>query len=146
MEVRTGYMDKVDFEHELGEALGGNKVYSSLEDLRRQKPCTDSCGIVRVEVRAVEVVQETNFTRELNSPEAVAMNAALKEHRRTGRPIPQWVMPGQFWANLETLSVYEIGTVVGETVYWKDGERPVQIRDLSEHPWARVGQPKKRKV
>jgi hypothetical protein len=24
----------------------------------------------------------------------------LKEHRRTGRPIPQWVKPGQMWARL----------------------------------------------
>ncbi len=141
-EPRTGYMDKVDFEEELGNALGGNKVYSSLDDLRLQKPCTNSCGIVRVEVRAVEVVQETNFTRELWSPEAVAMNAALKEHRRTGRPIPQWVMPGQFWANLLNKTLHEIDRVEGETVTWKDGES-VEIRDLSVHPWARVEQPRK---
>lgn len=82
-EARTGYMDKVDFEEEFGNALSGNKVYPSLGDLRLQKPCTDSCGIVRVEVRVVEVIQETNFTRELNSPKAVA-KLVIPEQTRAG--------------------------------------------------------------
>ena len=54
----TGYMCRVDFEYELGYAMGGNVVYPSIEDLKRCRPCADSCGIVAVRVELVEVVTE----------------------------------------------------------------------------------------
>ena len=56
-----GYMCKVDFECELGGALGGNRVYPDIEDLRKQRPCVDQCGIVEVRVYATRIVQEENF-------------------------------------------------------------------------------------
>jgi hypothetical protein len=51
-------MDRVDFDYELGAALGGNTIHPSVEDLR--EPAThdlDECGIVEVEVRLVRVVE-----------------------------------------------------------------------------------------
>ena len=33
---RIGYMCKVDFMWELGEAMGGNKIYASIEDLKEK--------------------------------------------------------------------------------------------------------------
>lgn len=54
-------MDKVDFDHELGEAAGGNRIYPSKEDLVRCQPCTAECGVVKVEVRLLKVIQEENF-------------------------------------------------------------------------------------
>lgn len=61
------YMCSTDFDHELGNAAGGTKLYASLEDLQENNPCTtcpksDSpCGIYEVEVRLVKVIQEPSF-------------------------------------------------------------------------------------
>ena len=145
--TRTGYMDKVDFDEELGNALGGNKIYPSEEDLRHQKPCTKQCGVVKVEVRAVEVIQESDFASSLaRTPENIAFSEAMKEHRRSGRPIPDWVKPGQFWAKLPDAGydggLFEIAHVEDETVHWEGGGS-VEVRALSGHPWARVVPPRK---
>ena len=40
----------IDFDHELGEAWGGSKVYSSIEDIKEHHNCCESCGIVKVKV------------------------------------------------------------------------------------------------
>lgn len=47
------FMCKVDWDHELGEASGGTKLYSSLRDLKAQRRCVAECGAVEVEVRYV---------------------------------------------------------------------------------------------
>lgn len=60
-ETIIGYMDKVDFDEELGQALSGNKVYPSIEALEKHQPCTKQCGIVKVEVRLAEVVRDTEY-------------------------------------------------------------------------------------
>lgn len=54
-----GYMCKTDFECELGMAKRGNCVYASEQDLRENRPCVASCGIVKVKVVAVEIIQES---------------------------------------------------------------------------------------
>ena len=51
-----GYMDKVDFDHELGHNSAGNKIYPSPEALLRRQLCAEECGIVEVEVRLKRVV------------------------------------------------------------------------------------------
>jgi len=56
------YMCKVDYDHELGEASGGVELYSSEQDLRNSRKCVDQCGIVKVKVELVEVVQEEDFS------------------------------------------------------------------------------------
>lgn len=61
------YMDKVDFDFELGEAEGGNTVFSSEEDLLKHQPCAKECGIVKVSVELLEVVNEGNFGKKVRS-------------------------------------------------------------------------------
>jgi hypothetical protein len=58
----VGYMDMVDWEHELGEAKGGNRVYPSVKDLKECRPCVAECGIVKVEVRFLKVVKKQDFS------------------------------------------------------------------------------------
>ena len=57
-----GYMCKIDWDHELGNAMDGNRVYATLEDLIREHDCWESCGIVRVKVTLSEVLVETDLT------------------------------------------------------------------------------------
>jgi len=54
-----GYMDKIEFDHELGNAPLGNKVYPSIEALQADKRCVGECGIVTVKVELLSVVEET---------------------------------------------------------------------------------------
>lgn len=61
---RYGYMDYVDFCHELGEAKGGNRVFASVKDLKENQNCVEECGIVKVSVEQVEVVQPSNYSLE----------------------------------------------------------------------------------
>lgn len=44
----TLYIDGVDWQHELGEASGGNYVYYSKRDILATSACADTCGVVRV--------------------------------------------------------------------------------------------------
>jgi len=53
---KFGYMCLIDFEDELYRASGGNTVYPSIEDLRKNHTCVDSCGIVKVKVELVEII------------------------------------------------------------------------------------------
>lgn len=53
--VITGYMCLIDYEHELGYASDGNRVYPSIEALKRAHKAWEGCGIVRVEVRGVAI-------------------------------------------------------------------------------------------
>lgn len=46
----TGYMCTIAYEDEFGWASGGTPVYSSLEDLKRQHACWESCGVTEVAV------------------------------------------------------------------------------------------------
>lgn len=57
------YMCATDFDLELGEAADGIKVYSSLNDLKKNLTCVNNtypyhCGIYEVEVRVVRVIQD----------------------------------------------------------------------------------------
>lgn len=58
---RDGFMCKIDFSCELGSATGGIPVYASLNDLHQSRGCLDECGIVKVKVSPLEVVQPSNF-------------------------------------------------------------------------------------
>ncbi len=49
-EGTIGYMCAIDFEHELGLAMGGNVVYPSVENLKLNHSCWHECGIVEVKV------------------------------------------------------------------------------------------------
>lgn len=82
-ETVTCFMDMVDFEEELGNAMKGNKIFPTIEDLRREKPCTKQCGIVEVQVSLVRVVQEQDFSESIararaRTPEEKAKSKALR--------------------------------------------------------------------
>lgn len=57
-EPKYGYMCQTDFNWELGEACGGTEVYCSVEDLKQERKCAQSCGIVKVKVELVEIVDK----------------------------------------------------------------------------------------
>jgi hypothetical protein len=50
-----GFMDKVDFEEELGLASDGNSIYPTVELLEEHHPCCNQCGIVKVSVQILNV-------------------------------------------------------------------------------------------
>lgn len=52
------YMCQTDWNWELGEAMGGAEVYCSVDDLKQERKCVSSCGVVKVKVELVEVVEE----------------------------------------------------------------------------------------
>lgn len=54
-------MCKTDWDDEIGSADDGNKVYPSIKALKRERKCTDECGIVKVRVEFVEIVQESDW-------------------------------------------------------------------------------------
>lgn len=56
-----GYMCLTDFEDELGCAQGGNTVFPSERDLRETRRCIPQCGIVKVRVIGIEIVQAPDF-------------------------------------------------------------------------------------
>ena len=60
-ETAIGYMDKIDFECEIGLQSGGNTIYQSIEDLKEHKKCVSECGIVKVEVKLIEVIEESKY-------------------------------------------------------------------------------------
>lgn len=57
-----GYMCKTDFEHELQESCAGAMIYNDLDDLIESRPCVHECGIVKVEVNLLEVIQESDYS------------------------------------------------------------------------------------
>jgi len=57
--VIIGYMDKIDFDCEVGGNPNGNIFFTSIEDLQRERTCSEFCGIVEIEIRLKRVVQES---------------------------------------------------------------------------------------
>ena len=58
MRAVPGWMCAIDFAYELGEASGGNKIYPSLEDLRKHHDCLDKCGSQEVVTMSKEDFME----------------------------------------------------------------------------------------
>lgn len=55
---KIGYMCYTAFTWELGEALGGNQIYPSVEDLKENCKCVDECGIIKVKITEVKIVEK----------------------------------------------------------------------------------------
>lgn len=55
-EDRYGYMCKIDFDWEVGHATGGNTIYPSVKDLKKNHDF--GCGIVKVKILLEEVVEK----------------------------------------------------------------------------------------
>ena len=53
------FMDGIDWQHELGEAGSGTRLYPTAEDARAGEKCIDTggCGIVEVEIRLIRWVE-----------------------------------------------------------------------------------------
>ncbi len=60
-EYVLGYMCRIDFECELGAALGGNNIYPSEEDCRENRKCVGKCGIVEVKVEATRIIHQGKY-------------------------------------------------------------------------------------
>lgn len=54
-----GYMCKIDFDYEIGDALGGSTIYSSVADLKKHHDL--GCGIVKVRVEFEELVEQEDI-------------------------------------------------------------------------------------
>lgn len=53
-----GFMCGTDWLCELGMASDGNRVFPSIECLKEHLGCTHECGVVKVRVQFLEVVEE----------------------------------------------------------------------------------------
>lgn len=66
MSTRTkairGYMCKVVWEHDFQDSGDPGTIHTCLDKLRQDSPCVHQCGIVEVEVRLVQIVQESDFS------------------------------------------------------------------------------------
>ena len=51
-----GYMCKIDWDWELGHAMGGNRIFPDVDDLKKEHPCWENCGIVKVKIALEETV------------------------------------------------------------------------------------------
>lgn len=67
--IKYGYMCMIDWQHEVGEAMGGNKIYPSVEDLKRNHEMWKACGIVKVSIEKVETVVEQDLYTVRNEDE-----------------------------------------------------------------------------
>ncbi len=80
----VGYMCGVDWDHELGQALGGNVIYPSKADLIANKKCTDECGIVEVEVRLKKIIKKQDHSIKIDKVYRVSTrNSAGKRIYKT---------------------------------------------------------------
>jgi hypothetical protein len=81
MSERYAYCCKIDFVHEIGEALGGNKLFPSVKDLLENHKCAKHCGIVRVKVTIDEVVTEgIRMGFEENAEEVAKVDKEVAEY------------------------------------------------------------------
>ena len=53
-----GYMCRIDWDCELGSAADGNKVFPSIDCLKKHHPMASECGIVKVRVDLLDVIEE----------------------------------------------------------------------------------------
>jgi hypothetical protein len=52
-----GYMCRIDWEFEIGNASDGNKIYPCIDSLKKGHPCASECGIVEVVVRFSKMIE-----------------------------------------------------------------------------------------
>lgn len=78
----VGFMCLTDFECEVGGADGGNRVFPSVDDLKRYKPCVKACGIVEVRVvgvRIIEPAKDYDLSEDAQAIEAGAPNPSQEQ-------------------------------------------------------------------
>lgn len=57
------YLDGVDWQHEIGVASDGNKVYPDIDNLKECSPCWNGCGIVECELVFKKWVVDQNWNK-----------------------------------------------------------------------------------
>jgi hypothetical protein len=75
--MKKGYMCSTDYDWELGNALGGSRVFPSIEDMKDHCSCWKGCGIVEVEVKASKFIHQP--TREEFLADTVSSDELLKK-------------------------------------------------------------------
>lgn len=59
---KIGYLCSTDYEFELESAAGGVKIFSSINDLKKNRKCWEECGIIEVEIVQKKVIVEGEKT------------------------------------------------------------------------------------
>lgn len=72
------YMCMIDWQHEIGEAAGGNTVYASLNDLKKNHTCWEECGVVEVEVTHVRDIVPQDIVRKFMEDNSELMDDLAK--------------------------------------------------------------------
>jgi len=57
-ETRTLYVDMTDWAYDVGHAADGSRFYPSVKAIRKHSSCVHECGIGKVDINFLEVVQE----------------------------------------------------------------------------------------
>ncbi len=65
LKTKKVYVCGVDWQHELGEVSDYTKVYSTVEDLKRQRSCWEECGIVELEVKMTKWMEPQNLFKNI---------------------------------------------------------------------------------
>lgn len=61
---KIGYMCAVDYQHEMDvDVSDGIEVYSTIEFLKKKRPCVKECGIIKVKVTLEEWVTHSDYKR-----------------------------------------------------------------------------------
>jgi hypothetical protein len=138
MRIRKGWMDSIDFDHEVGRALGGNKIYPNEQDLRAHNPCIGDPALGNdCTAKRVYVVDADEFDKEVKKRKKDGrMNKAgewevlakdgdvltLKD-LETGREFGLEMEPGQA-ANIS------VGNILKGTI--KPSNEPIEIWSRTE--------------
>ena len=78
----TGYMCGIDFQHELGEAPGPSKIYTTIVEAKKAHTCWRECGIVKVTVTLEEWVVKQDLFRNIKR-RSKAKEVGKKDGRKT---------------------------------------------------------------
>jgi hypothetical protein len=81
-DVITCFMEKIDFDYELGRNSAGNMLYPSPESCFR----FEGSGMVEVEVRLKRVVEQTDFNKGKSYTPAEA-----RQHEKKLNEDPDWI-------------------------------------------------------
>ncbi len=85
MMKKVAYLCKTDYDYELGNASGGCKLYSSIEDLKKHLSCWEECGVLEVEVSVrnpfFEIVKAIDYEGDIGdigNEIGIALNSIIK--------------------------------------------------------------------
>lgn len=74
------YLDGTDFKYEIGHASDGNKVYPSLDCLKKYSPCWEECGVVECKLTLEEWVVPENWELSMKNSVSCSVEDLEKKH------------------------------------------------------------------